>query len=129
MIKHYIYKFSPVIVTAVGFIFAAVAAQADIVSAPTGILTSPNDVANLFCSAALWMFWLLIVFSVIMFLVGGFTYATSQGDAEKVSKATKTLTYAAIGVVVALVAAGVPVFIDNVLGGGNSLGNVCNTFG
>jgi len=83
---------------------------------PTNIITSASDVTALFCGALLWMFWGLITFSVAMFLVGGYTYATSAGDPEKVGKATKTLTYAAIAVAVALIARGVPILIGTIFG-------------
>ena len=38
---------------------------------------------------------------VVIIIIGGVTYATSQGDAGKVSKATKTLLYGVVGLVVA----------------------------
>jgi cytochrome b subunit of formate dehydrogenase len=82
-------------------------------TAPTNVITSSQDVVNLFCGALKWMFWGLIVLSVAMFLVGGYMYATATGDAEKVSKANKTLLYAAIAVVVALVALGAPMLIGS----------------
>ncbi len=90
-------------------------------SAPTNIITNAGDITALFCGALNWLFWGLIVLSIAMFLIGGYLYTTSGGDAEKVGKATKTLTYAAIGVVVALVASGVPYFIGSFLNGNTAL--------
>ena len=78
-------------------------------TAPTNIITSTDDV----------------VFGVAMFLYGGFLYATSAGEAEKVGKANKTLLYAAIALVVAFVAQGVPVLIASFLGSSTSL-NACS---
>lgn len=101
-----------------------VAQAAGLVSAPTNVLTSPGDITNLFCGALTWMFWGLIVLSVVMFLVGGYTYASSKGDPEKVGKATKTLTYAAIAVLVALIAKGIPNLVATFLG--TSFGNACS---
>ena len=94
-------------------------------TAPTNIITSTDDVVKLFCGALNWMFWGLIVFGVAMFLYGGFLYATSAGEAEKVGKANKTLLYAAIALVVAFVAQGVPVLIASFLGSSTSL-NACS---
>jgi len=52
--------------------------------------------------------------AVIMIIVGGFQYATSQGDYGAVGKAKNTILYAVIGLVVALLAAGIVTFvIDN----------------
>ena len=65
-----------------------------------------------------WIFWGLIVIAVIMFLVGGYRYATSGGDPEKVSNANKTLRYAVIAVVVAILAAGVPALVASFFLGG-----------
>ena len=88
-------------------------------------ITQPSQVTDLFCSAVAWMFWGLIVISIAMFLVGGYTYATSGGNSEKVGHATKTLTYAAIGIVVAIVAKGIPLLVGSFLGVTSGL-NACN---
>ena len=42
--------------------------------------------------------------SVIMIIVAGFFYTTSNGDSNKVSRAKNTLTYAIVGLVVAFLA-------------------------
>jgi hypothetical protein len=104
--------------------FVNIAYATSTVTAPTNIITSASDVVNLFCGALNWMFWGLIVVGVGMFLYGGYLYATSAGEADKVGQANKTLLYAAIAIVVALVAQGVPPLIANFLGSTVSLG-VC----
>ncbi len=106
-------SFQKIIAAFFGLSFGAFAGAASAATAPSNIITSSGDVATLFCAALAWMFWGLVVFSIAMFLVGGYTYATSNGDTEKVSKATKTITYAAIGVVIALLAKGVPLIIGS----------------
>lgn len=73
-----------------------------------------------------WMFWGLIVFSIVMFLVGAYRYMTSAGEPEKVSKANRTLLYAVIALVVALLAEAVPFIIGNILG--TPLGSSSNIF-
>jgi hypothetical protein len=115
-IKNWLCRFPGVAGTIVGMTAIIFAQSASGAAAPTNIITNASDVTNLFCGALLWMFWGVIVLAVAMFLVGGYTYATSAGDAEKVGKATRTLTYAAIAVVVALVAAGVPVLVGSLFG-------------
>jgi Type IV secretion system pilin len=110
------------ITVVVGFLVSSFAqAQTNsngLVTAPTNIITSPSSVVQLFCTVLGWMFWALIVLGVAMFIVGGYRYATSGGEAERVSKATKTLTYAAIALVVGLIAGGIPSLISSFLGNG-----------
>jgi hypothetical protein len=53
--------------------------------------------------------------SVIMVLVGAFQFMTGAGDAEKISKAKKTIMYAAIGFAIALIASGVSSIIKSIL--------------
>lgn len=53
---------------------------------------------------------------VIMVLVGGFQMMTSAGDPEKVSQGRKTLTYAAVGLVVVILAGSAVTLIQNLLG-------------
>ena len=51
--------------------------------------------------------------AVIMIVIGGIQYATSQGESAAISKAKNTILYAVIGLVVALSAAGIVTFITN----------------
>jgi hypothetical protein len=97
--------------------FAYAQSSGGTVSLPTNILTSASAVSGLFCGVLLWMFWGLIILGIAMVLIGGYTYATSGGDSEKVSRATKTLTYAAIALVVAIIARGVPLLVSSFIGG------------
>ena len=50
------------------------------------------------------MLWLIGILSVIMLIFGGIKYATSGGDANKVTSAKNTIMYAIIGLVVAFFA-------------------------
>ncbi len=87
------------------------------VAGSTGVIGTIGDIATLFCGIINWIFWGLIVVAIVMFLLGGYRYATSGGDPEKVHGATKSLTFAVIGIVVALVAAGVPYLVGSFLQG------------
>jgi chromate transport protein ChrA len=53
------------------------------------------------------------VVAVIMLVVAGYTFITSAGDADKVEKATKTLSAAIIGMVIVFVA---KILVQYVLG-------------
>lgn len=56
-----------------------------------------------------------IPLTAIMVLVGAFQITTSAGDPEKFSQGRKTILYAAIGFVVALIATGVTSIISSIL--------------
>ena len=64
-----------------------------------------------------WIFWLLIVLTIIFVLIAAFKYLTAGGDPEKVKSAGSTLLYAAIAVVVALIAKGLPLIVSSFIGG------------
>jgi hypothetical protein len=119
-------KLSPVLIGILAVVFSSVANGAT-ATAPTGIITSSDDIVALLCGILNWMFWGLVVLGMAMVLIGGYIYATSGGNSEKVGQATKTLTYAAVAIVVALCAKGVPLLVSGFLGGGanGSVSGVC----
>jgi len=64
-----------------------------------------------------WAFWLLAAISVIMIIVGGIKYITSQGNQQQLESAKNTILYAVIGLVVAIAArAIVQLVVDNFYG-------------
>lgn len=76
--------------------------------------------AGILCVVINWVFWLLIVFTIIFVLFAAFKYLTAAGDPEKVKSAGATLLYAAIAVVIALIAKGLPLIVSTFIGGGLS---------
>ena len=60
--------------------------------------------------------------SVIMIIVGGLRYATSNGDSKNVTAAKDTIFYAVIGVVVAIVAFAIVQFVTATIGNTPSSG-------
>ena len=66
------------------------------------------------------VFSILGVVSVIMIIVGGISYATSQGDPSKVKKGKDTILYGIIGLVVALLAFAIVNFALSALSGGTT---------
>ena len=55
--------------------------------------------------------------ATIMLLVAAFQFLTSGGDAEKVKTARATITWAIIGMVVALISFNIPLILGSFLGG------------
>ena len=79
-------------------------------------ITTAQGLLKFMCTIFAWMFYGLIVLSVIMATVAAFNYVTSNGDGEKVGRATKTILYAAIAVAVALLARGIPPIVATFMG-------------
>jgi heme/copper-type cytochrome/quinol oxidase subunit 2 len=100
----------------------------------TNTVSSPiNNAAgiqSLLCSIVSWFIWIVILVSVIMVVYAAFSYATAGDDTEKVDKGRKTLTYAAVGIIVALCAAGFPAIVQSVFGSSTTGFNIsCLTGG
>ena len=81
---------------------------------PTPPVETESELQTFMCSIISWFFWIVLVISVIMVLYSAFTYVTAGDNQEKTSKARKTLTYAAIGIAVAIIAAGVPAIVSSI---------------
>ena len=58
-----------------------------------------------------WALWFLAAISVIMIIIGGFRYATSQGDQTQMQSAKNTILYAVIGLIVAIAAYAIVSFV------------------
>lgn len=85
-------------------------------------ITGPGGIL---CTIAAQMFWILIALSSIMVLYAAFLYITSSGETEKVTKAHKTLLYAAIAIAVSLIAKGFPEMVATIVGETLSSGSAC----
>ncbi len=107
-------------VTVSGWVRAGVLVLAQFFVSPASAaltINSPTDInTQVLCPIAAYMFWILIGLSVIMVIYSAFMYLTSQGETEKVSKATHTITYAAVAIVVALLARGFPALVASIVG-------------
>ena len=70
------------------------------------------------------MLYAIVVISVVMLIVGGFRYVISGGQKEAVTAAKNTILYAIIGLLIAIFAYPVTVFILNIVmgtGGGTDI--------
>ncbi len=64
------------------------------------------------------VFALVGIIAVIMVVIGGVNYMTSQGDPEKIKKAKNTIMFGIIGLVIALLAFAIVSFVLNGLNTG-----------
>ena len=60
------------------------------------------------------------IIAVIFIIVGGITYMTSSGDPGKVKKAKDTILYAAIGLIICVLAAAIVNFTLGIIDGSSS---------
>lgn len=89
-------------------------------------VTAPQSISNInqifsqgsICNIINWLFWLIIIFSILFTLVAAFRYLTAAGDPEKVKAAGNTVIYVVVAIIVALIAKGFPLIISSFIGGG-----------
>lgn len=89
---------------------------------PASPINSLSDVAGLMCAISYWIFLFLIILAIIFVLVAAFKYLTASGDEEKIKAANHQLIYAAVAVIVALIARGFPLIVGSLV---NSTFTVC----
>lgn len=63
-----------------------------------------------------WVFYLLVVIVTIMVLYGALTFMTSAGDPSKTTRATRIITFAVVGMIVALLARIIPAAVIFITG-------------
>jgi len=83
---------------------------------PRPPITSVGGIIGIMCTVFNWMFYFLIILTVIFILFAAFKYLTAGGDPEKVKGANYMLIYAAVAVVVALIAKGFPLIVGTLVG-------------
>ena len=93
--------------------FAAIALTLVPLAANAGVLD--NRLIGAFCKIANYLFTIAMVVGIGAALWAAFQYMTAGGDTSKVSGAHKTLTYAAVGIAVALLAGSVPGLVASLL--------------
>ena len=103
---------------------AGIAAAAGIAT-PPALLTNETQLgSSLFCPIIDAMFYVLVFIAVVMVIWAAYLYLTAGDDTEQVHKATKTMTYAAVALVVGLVAFGFPSLVSSIFG--SSAGSIFN---
>ena len=92
---------------------------------PSSPITSVGGGVGFICYLLGWAFTLLIVLAVVFVLFAAFSYLTAGGDTEKVAKANKSLMFAAVAIVIGLIAKGVPSLVATLFGAGGGALNGC----
>lgn len=77
-----------------------------------------NDLTQkVLCPIAGAMFSVLIVVTIAIVIWAAYLYLTAGGDTDKIRTANRTITYAAVAVVVAVLARAFPVIVASILPG------------
>lgn len=77
---------------------------------------SKTDVGGLIKSIVNAMLFLLGAVAVVMIVVGGIRYTTSNGDSSQISGAKNTIMYAVIGLIIAILAYAIVNFVVKQIG-------------
>lgn len=86
---------------------ATFAAKPEDKTDPSGFLPPPPvsiSLPELVQQVLTWILGFAIVVAVVVIIVAGYMYITAAGDEAKIKKATTTLTWAIVGLIVAFVA-------------------------
>ncbi len=105
--------------------FAPLSAFAVTVQQPPVIISNINDLFNLVCDAANLLFTVIMILAIIILLYAAFLFLTGGGDSAKLDQARQLLTYAVVGIVVALLAKGLVLVVVNIVSGGSFAATSC----
>ena len=92
---------------------------------PSSPITDIGQGVGFVCLMLGWVFIVLIVMAVAFVLFAAFSYLTAGGDTEKVAKANKSLLFAAVAIIIGLIAKGVPSIVAGLFGAGANSLNGC----
>jgi hypothetical protein len=92
-------------------VFGGCTGQTNTVCQSTG-----DDAKNVISTVVNLLLYILGAVAIIMIIVGGIMYVTSGGDAGGVKKAKDTITYAIIGLIVAIMAYAIVNFVAKSFG-------------
>ncbi len=84
-------------------------------SIPASPITSVTGIVDVINNIVRWVYIIFFILAVLFIIFAAFTYLTAGGDEEKVKKAKDQIIYAAVAIVVALLAVGFQVIISNFL--------------
>ena len=89
-------------------VLSTIQSQISSAGADTGAET---DVTNTVGTALNVVFGIVAIIAVVMIVIGGVSYTTSQGDPGKVKKGKDTIMYGIIGMIIALLAFAIVNFV------------------
>jgi hypothetical protein len=95
-------------------------ASTGVICPPSPTITTLSNVKDkILCNALNWLFTAAIIISIGAIIYAAIGYMTSGGG-EKAAKIHQAITYAVVGIVVAILAKGVPVIISAFISNGST---------
>lgn len=82
-----------------------------------GPVTSVGGILGLLNTILTWVAYIFWIAAAAFIFYAAFLYLTAAGDPEKVKKASHQFLYAVVAIVVGLMAYGLPLLVQNFLGG------------
>ncbi len=79
------------------------------------LIETGDDVVGIINNVTSWLWQLFAAATVLAFLIAGFFYVTAAGDSDRITTANNMIKYGIIGVVVALLSAGMSELIKNIM--------------
>lgn len=96
------------------------------IKAPPAPVTSLRQVYTvIFCGAYQWLFLFAIVGSIVLGIIAAYNYLLAAGNPENTAKGRKMLQYAAVAVVIAILARGLPFVIADFFNRGFGISEIC----
>ncbi len=93
---------------------------------PDSPVSTFEGIINVMVRASQWMFGILIALGTVMVLYSAFLYLFSGGNTERIDTARKTLVWAIVAMVVAVLAGGIGALVQNFVGVTGSGGEEIN---
>lgn len=79
------------------------------------LIETGGDVIDIVNNITRWLWQLFAAATVLVFLIAGFYYITATGNPQRIEKANNMVKYGIIGVIVALLSAGMAELIKNII--------------
>lgn len=98
------------------FLLPALALAQTPPAVPTSPVANVAGVGTVLCTIFGWAFYFLVILTIIFVVFAAFRYLLAAGDPEKVKSAGHILIYAAVAIVVALVAKALPAIVATLVG-------------
>jgi heme/copper-type cytochrome/quinol oxidase subunit 2 len=105
-------------VVGLSLLLAGSAAAVDIPGINQTGPTTVSGAVDVIKNVVKWVYIIFFIIAVLFILLAAFTYLTAGGDAEKVKSAHNQIIYAAVAIVVALIAVSVDTIISTFLTSG-----------